>query len=412
MCIFSRGVRHVGSTRIFAGHQDDGRQALIYSMEVELSAPTAMVLPLPTPPGAGEDAVVFVSLADYPTIFDDLERAFPPMYLSAGAPQGRAVAVAGSPNLVVHRVGAFVASFAPTAADLDRLDPRFRLSEAARTAVTAGRDGWSFAVVQLDSTRREHVHPIALVFPRLDPSALYFPTLHVHADALPATARFDHRLYYQPDPAIASTVPSQAASGPIERFVDLGRAQGLVRALPTFCEHLTDEQANDDVYVLLPPHVEAGELRGEGAGWAFEAAVRHGFDLLPGNLRRRRRPRTSNPSPGAPPHLDAWHCTGRRRGSAVAAAIRGWCERFARDHAHELTPITPDLAAYYYNGNQLWSDRSASRIAPGPGSIDFRPWSPRVEFQRVVVGFARMPEAEDADAWRRDLVAAIDAAAA
>ena len=53
MCIFSRGVRHVGSTRIFAGHQDDGRQALIYSMEVELSAPTAMVLPLPTPPGAG-----------------------------------------------------------------------------------------------------------------------------------------------------------------------------------------------------------------------------------------------------------------------------------------------------------------------------------------------------------------------
>ena len=38
MCIFSRGVRHVGATRIFVGDRADGRQALIYAMEVELEA--------------------------------------------------------------------------------------------------------------------------------------------------------------------------------------------------------------------------------------------------------------------------------------------------------------------------------------------------------------------------------------
>ena len=32
MCIFSREVRHVGATRVFAGHRDDGRQALIYAL--------------------------------------------------------------------------------------------------------------------------------------------------------------------------------------------------------------------------------------------------------------------------------------------------------------------------------------------------------------------------------------------
>jgi hypothetical protein len=98
MCIFSRGVRHVGATRIFVGDRADGRQALIYAMEVELAAPTAMVLPLPTPAGCSEDAVEFVSLARYPSLFDDLDRAFPALELSLGrrAASGRVRARAGA----------------------------------------------------------------------------------------------------------------------------------------------------------------------------------------------------------------------------------------------------------------------------------------------------------------------------
>lgn len=44
MCCFSRPVSQVGGTRIFA-RQLGGRQALAYSMNIELDEATAMVLP-------------------------------------------------------------------------------------------------------------------------------------------------------------------------------------------------------------------------------------------------------------------------------------------------------------------------------------------------------------------------------
>lgn len=414
MCIFSRGVRHVGATRIFVGDRADGRQALIYAMEVELTAPTAMVLPLPTPAGCGEDAVEFVSLARYPSLFDDLDRAFPAMDLSLGfAPQPAARAPAAPPaNLIVHQVGAFVASFAPTAADLDRLDPQFRLSAAARAAVTRGRDGWSYAVVQLASVRRERVHPIALTFPRRDPTALYVPTTHVHGDDLPATAAFDHTIYFQPDPALALATPATTTIGPIADFVDLARAGGLIGPGATFAEPIAGDHLNDDVYLMLPPGVAAADLAGAGPGWEFRLAVRHGFDLAPGNGGRRDQPTIQPRVDGMPAHLAHWHRSARTRGHAISAAIRGWCERFARDHAARMTPLAPALPAYYFNGPQLWSDAHAAKVQPGPGAIDFRAWSERVEFQHVVIGVAAMPTAREAAAWRADLIAAIDAAAA
>lgn len=413
MCIFSRAVRHVGATRIFAGDRADGRQALIYAMEVELREPTAMVLPLPTPAGCGEDAVAFVSLAGYPTLFDDLDRAFPVL---GPAPQalGRAAGRFGlsARRLAVHDVGAFVASFAPTVADLDRLDPRFRLSAAAQAAVTRARDGWSFAVVQLKPGRaRQHLHPMALTFPRRDPTALYFPTVHVHADALAPTAGFDHTLYYQPAPAVASTTGATPAAGPIGRFVDLTRARDLVRDAPTFALALTGTLANDDVYVLPPAGVTDDDVAGRGPTWAYQLATAHGDDLAPGNAGRRADATTATFADDAPPHLAQWHRTARTRGRAVAAALRGWCERFAADHAAALTHPTPRLPAYYFNGPHLWSATTASTIAPGPGVLDFRPWSDHVEFQRVEVGFARMPDAADAARWRADLVRTIEAAA-
>ncbi|MBK9033979.1 MAG: hypothetical protein IPL61_22380 [Myxococcales bacterium] len=413
MCIFSRAVRHVGATRIFAGHRDDGRQALIYAMDVELDQPTAMVLPLPTPPGVAEGAVEFVSLAAYPALFDDLDRAFPVL---SPAPQavGRPSALFGlsAPRLAVHDVGAFVASFAPTVADLDRLDPRFRLSAAARAAVTRARDGWSFAVVQLKPGRaRQHLHPLALTFPRRDPTALYFPTVHVHGDALAPTAGFDHTLYYQPAPVVALTTGATPATGPIGGFVELARARGLLRDAPTFAVALTGRLPNDDVYVLPPAGLTDDDVAGRGPTWAYQLATAHGDDLAPGNAARRAAATTTSFAADAPPHLARWHRTARTRGRTVAAALRGWCERFAADHAAALTPLTPSLPAYYYNGPHVWSATTASTIAPGPGVLDFRPWSDHVEFQRVEVGFARMPDAAEAARWRADLIRTLEAAA-
>ena len=58
-----------------------------------------------------------------------------------------------------HRVGAYDASFVPTASDFARLDPRFRLPDAVRGRVPAYAD-YGFAVFKLRKGEAE-VHPLA-----------------------------------------------------------------------------------------------------------------------------------------------------------------------------------------------------------------------------------------------------------
>ena len=411
MCVFSRAVRHVGKTKIFVGHREGGEQSLIYAMELEVDEPTAMVLPLPTPAGCDEDAVRFVSLEGYPTLFAELGAAFPALGTMLMQPAGRAPAAAAAP-LKVHKVGAFVASFAPTAEALDRLDAKFRLSAAARAAVTAAREGWSYAVVQLAERGRRNVHPIGLVFPRRDPSLLYVPTVHVHGDRVEATAGFDHTIYYQPDVVVAATTPSTPTLGPIASYVALDRIAGLIVDAPTFGLALRGRLANDDVWIGAPGGLSLDDVAARGAAWELRLGVMQGYDLAPGSAARRALPSVARLPEHAPPHLMAWHRTARTRGPAIATALRAWCEAFVATHAALVTPITEALPRYYFNGDQLWSAEHGPKLDRGPGVIDFRPWSHRAEFQRVAVGFARLPDRLDAGLWRDELIAALDAAAA
>lgn len=54
----------------------------------------------------------------------------------------------------MHDVGDFIASFAPSPADLDRLDERFRITPELFAARPAYRD-WGFAVFQLKPREAE-----------------------------------------------------------------------------------------------------------------------------------------------------------------------------------------------------------------------------------------------------------------
>ena len=76
MCFFSDDEGHapgltIHDTRIFA-RGDGPRQWLAYSLYLETAGDVAMILPLPVPAGAPEDAAVFVDLSPYPTLFADL----------------------------------------------------------------------------------------------------------------------------------------------------------------------------------------------------------------------------------------------------------------------------------------------------------------------------------------------------
>jgi hypothetical protein len=127
----------------------------------------------------------------------------------------------------VYRVGSFQASFVPTVADFDRLDPRFRLEPEIWRRLPQYAD-FGFAVFKLrPSAEPESIHPMAFAFQRRDAGTLFFPTLHVHDGALHEQADFDHELYCQTPSAIAD--PSWVSSDrALSFFVDATRVPDLI----------------------------------------------------------------------------------------------------------------------------------------------------------------------------------------
>lgn len=231
--MFSVPVVHVAGTRIFA-RRDGDRQHLVYAMRLGASEDLAMVLPIPVPPNAPEDAVKFVSLEGYADFFVDLNALFPvPMSRSAGfvgfvQPQA-------AKTLEVQRVGAFDASFVPRLEDFERLDPRFRLSGDVWDQLPQYAD-WGFAVFKLHQesgflrklmrkAESRDVHPMAFTFPSRDPERLFFPTVHVHDGAVHPVAAFDHQLYAQASRGLEGFEVSLEPARSKVRFTD---AQALV----------------------------------------------------------------------------------------------------------------------------------------------------------------------------------------
>jgi len=269
MCCFSRPIPFVARTKIFA-RMVGQRQRLAYAMSFAAAEAVAMVLPLPVPPGSADDAVRFLDLTGYRTFFTDLEAGFPlvmPVAARGGSPYRGGIPA--RPKLVVHDIGDFVASFVPTAADFDRLDPRFRLPPSVLGALR-GYDDWGFAVVQLKPSMRglwarlrrtrNTLAPVALELPTRDPSRLFFPTVHVHDGAVHAEAAFDHTLYWQLPPGVSAPPDREPValglprnvSGPAGRFMDVERARGLVDGeLPCHRRVLWGTLPNQDTWISL-----------------------------------------------------------------------------------------------------------------------------------------------------------------
>jgi len=235
MCIFSGSIQRVSGTRIFV-RGDGARQVLAYGMSLSVDAEVAMVLPLPVPPAPTEDAIRFVDLSGYDEMFEDLARGVFP------APAARTQSFGMAPlevDLVVHDVGNFEASFVPTMADFDRLDPRFQLAPDVWASLPQYAD-WAFAVFKL-KPGAEKVHPMAFSFLRRDTTRLFFPTVHVHDGAVHDEAQFDHQLFYQPCRDVEPDPPAPPQPGvqvpfaewtrswrPASDFVDVARTRGLV----------------------------------------------------------------------------------------------------------------------------------------------------------------------------------------
>jgi len=287
MCLFSgypegrkfHSVEKVSGTNIFARSSNaNGRQILVYSMNLASQIDLAMILPLPVPAGCPEDAVRFISLEDYSHFFQDMQAGFARLEDEDFDLCLDDAAVAAPPKLQVHEVGDFEASYVPTMDDWDRLDERFRIPPSIFDALPAYRD-FGFAVFKLKVTGRESesglfpekpatktIHPMAFEFPRADPDRLFFPTVHVHDGQFHATAEFDHTLYCQVKPSGLSgwkrplgwlgwQGPSRLSgwkrSGePARSFLNVSKANEVIKP-ELFCykKDIQGEHKNEDILV-------------------------------------------------------------------------------------------------------------------------------------------------------------------
>jgi hypothetical protein len=245
----------VAATRIFARFVDAGEQALVYSMRLSVAGDVAMILPVPVPPRAGDDALRFVSLEKYPRLFEDVAKGFEVEMFALAKSGG--FAPRARPKLVVHEVGAFVASYVPSRGDFDRLDARFRLPDSVWAAM--GRyDDWGFAVFQLAHGKEKQVHPMAMRFRTREPARLFFPTVHVHDGRFHPTADFDHELYYQDPRLDRPGVAPGRLSARARTFVRIEDTQGLVDGdLPIARRSLHGTLANEDTWIEPPSHEHA-----------------------------------------------------------------------------------------------------------------------------------------------------------
>lgn len=265
MCIFSSEVRQVSDTSIFARRAPTGGQYLVYSMHYEARRRLAMILPLPTPRSAPEDAVRFIDLSRYPHFFSDMAAGFPeqlPVALEGGI-EG---AVARKPRLKVQEVGSFEASFVPELADFSRLDPRFRLPSGIWGQLPR-YSGYGFAVFKLQAGE-QRVHPMAFYFQSRASRRLFIPTVHVHHGRVEPRAHFSHTIYCQTLRPVAGWRASSAEvlngietsprpwdprdrrEAPASKFMDMERTLDIVDPVyPVFRKALHGLRRNADVWV-------------------------------------------------------------------------------------------------------------------------------------------------------------------
>ena len=264
MCCFV-GTVEVFDTNLFARLTGHGTQVLVYQMRYQAAQPTAMILPLPVALPAREESIRWLDLKGYPEFFTHLSARFPAQQpISFGCSKAE-VAEAKS-ALLVHEVGDFVASFVPTLADFDRLDPRFTLPKSVWAQFPQCHD-YGFAVFQLAKLGGTP-HPIAFEFPTRWPDKLFYPTLHVHDGQAHPEEHFDHALYSQGMGAHGGRSEGRTSDG-----VALERARGIVLDEPLWRIQLRGPYENKDIILERKSELAAILLGVGGAALLAAGAV-------------------------------------------------------------------------------------------------------------------------------------------
>lgn len=256
MCCFSRPVKEVSSTNIFARSDDHNRQFIVYSMSIVSKTDVAMILPLPVKLPAAEHDIKFINLKDCPEFFDRMAAGFyHPNRRQLTELSGKP-APASHSILEVAQVGDFEASFVPTMKDFSRLDERFRIPADVWKQIP-GYDDYGFAVFKL-KPGSARIHPMAFSFPRRNNSGLFFPTVHIHDGQVHKEADFDHNLYCQRNDDDLSLLEWEESHGHARSFMPIEKTKILIDPdQHCYRKNLKGLLANRDTWLGAPavtPH--------------------------------------------------------------------------------------------------------------------------------------------------------------
>jgi len=285
--------------------------------------------------------------------------------------------------LVVHRVGAFVASYVPHPRDFARLDERFRLPSSVLGAHGDYAD-WGFAVFQLAGEGEQTIHPMALSFPTRRPRAVFFPTLHVHDGAtIPEQAHFDHTLTCQTsDEVLVRTMQWTASTKHLGKHVSMRRARGIVDGDQIGRrKYYIGDRKNADTWLDPPPCAGVHVLAGHGERFAFDLKLAYAYDAAGG----------------------AWQETSRTRIDDLHAGMMHGLTRLTTEHASDwqLEPFadrTQFTTLWLSSGNPFLFDGSGPQVLTagtrGLFHLAISASTDRIETQTVdfVVGEAPSPE--------------------
>lgn len=244
MCIFSGKINEVTGTQIFARMTAPKVQALVYQMALDAPHDVAMILPIPVIPSATEKDLRFINFKGYAHFFSSLNKGF-----DSDVSDPFASVETDEDKLKVHQVGSFIASFAPTMADLAKLDPRFRLSDEILKKAGPYAD-YGFAIFQYKPGKQK-IHPMALIFASRFADRLYFPTVHVHDGEIHKKEKFDHMLYCQLQrPGGRAVLDWKESTGNAVVFAQAGLSQGILNpAAHVYRKSMNGEFENQDQWI-------------------------------------------------------------------------------------------------------------------------------------------------------------------
>jgi len=238
-------VKVVADTNIFARGATEGSQFLVYSMRIDAREDLAMILPIPVPRVAKEDAVCFINLEEYARFFAELRAGFLPKVTATLGSRAKNHAPAN--KLLVVEVGSFEASFIPSVKDFARLDERFRLPTDAWESLPQYKN-YGFTVFKLKKGASK-VHPMAFEFPRGNPDKLFIPTVHIHDGKVHARAGFDHALFCQRAGSDKLDLNDwEESTQPAGLFMNMKKAKGLLVAEEhCYLKEIHGQRKNEDV---------------------------------------------------------------------------------------------------------------------------------------------------------------------